>query len=210
MTSKAPAAQHQRQLQPEELVEGQPAAGRLDHAERLGAVDGPRRPPCGPTGRARRRHSSGSGSANSPGPVEGLRRRTRPISQRGQRRLGRGRVDGEDPQRRGRPGCRSPATTSTTGFTIWRVPGTRPPCRRRWPRCPPASCLARHGWLKKTTARRPVSSLTDHVDDGAARPGPTRRWAGLHRGQHRRLVPHLPVRRRRPAGCGRCSGGGRW
>ena len=38
---EGPPAQHQGQLQPEELVEDQAAARRLHHVERLGAVDGP-------------------------------------------------------------------------------------------------------------------------------------------------------------------------
>ena len=55
---------------------------------------------------------------------------------------------------------------------------------------PASSCLARQGWLKNTTARRPVSSLT--VSSTTARPFRARRdRADCTDGQHGGLVAHL-------------------
>ena len=74
----------------------------------------------------------------------------------GQAGLGRRRVDGQDAQgaRGGRTGSSTPATTSTTGLTIWRVPRYSPTLPKKMASVPTASCLARQGWLKKTTFRR--------------------------------------------------------
>ena len=71
-----------------------------------------------------------------------------------------------------RPGV-TPATTSTTGLTIWRAPRYSPTLPKKIASVPASSCLARQGWLKKTTANRPVSSRT--VSSTTARPFRARR-----------------------------------
>ena len=63
---EGPPAQHQGQLQAEELVEHQAAAGRLDHVERLGRVDGPEGLGAVPQVDGGPATRTGSGSANSP------------------------------------------------------------------------------------------------------------------------------------------------
>ena len=91
-----------------------------------------------------------------------------------------------------RPGV-TPATTSTTGLTIWRVPRYSPTLPKKIASVPASSCLARQGWLKKTTASRPVSSRTTTSTTARplrARRGPRR----LHRRQHGGLVAHLELR----------------
>ena len=59
-------AQHQRQLQPEELVEDQAPAGRRHDRRRLGQVDGPERLGPAPQVEGGRATRSGRGSASSP------------------------------------------------------------------------------------------------------------------------------------------------
>ena len=127
----------------------------------------------------------------------------------GQARLGRGRVDGQDAQRApAGAGSSTPATTSTTGFTIWRLPRYSPTLPQKMASVPSRSCLALHGWLKKTTSRGPVSSRT--VTSTTVRRLRARRDAHpLHLGQHGRLGADLRVPTRRPGASGRCSGAGR-
>ena len=59
-----------------------------------------------------------------------------------------------------RPEPTAAATTSTTGLTIWRLPRYSPTFPQKMASVPGSSCLARQGWLKNTTARRPVASRT--------------------------------------------------
>ena len=58
---------------------------------------------------------------------------------------------------------------------------------------PGSSCLARQGWLKKTTARRAGGVAHHDVDDGAAGPRAPRPHR-LHRREHGRLVAGPQVR----------------
>ncbi len=50
--------------------------------------------------------------------------------------------------------------TSTTGFAICRRPRYSVTLPKKMASVPDSSCLARHGWLKKTMCSRPVSSRT--------------------------------------------------
>ena len=201
---EGPPAQHQGQLQPEELVEDQAAPGRLDHLERLGPVNGPEGVGAVPQVDGAR-HSAGSGSANSPARSSASATNS-PISHDVSPALAEAGYTGRMRSVR-RPGV-TPATTSTTGLVIWRVPRYSVTLPKKMASVPGSSCLARQGWLKNTIFSRPVSSRT--TTSTTARPvrarrapAPTARWPA--RPPRRR--PGGP--RRRPGGCGRCSGAGR-
>ena len=60
-----------------------------------------------------------------------------------------------------RPAHRPPPPRRPPGSPSGAGNGIRRPCPRRWPRSPRPVGVARHGWLKKTTPRVPVSSRTD-------------------------------------------------
>ncbi len=136
------------------------------------------------------RHSGGSGSTNSPARRSASSTHS-PISQEVSPAFADAGYTGRMRRVR-RPGV-TPATTSTTGFTIWRVPRYSPTFPKKIASVPASSCLARQGWLKKTTARRPVSSRTTRSTTARplrARPRPGR----LHRRQDGSLVAHLEPR----------------
>ena len=137
------AAQHQRELQAEELVEHEPAPGGLDHVERLGRVDGPEG--LGPLpqverGRATRRAGG---------------RRTRRPARAPPRRTPRSPSWSARPwptpgTRGGSAACAArasrPPPRRRRGWPSGARPGTRRPSRRRSPRCPPrAAWPARAG-----------------------------------------------------------------
>ena len=103
------------------------------------------------------RHSSGSGSANSPARSSASATNS-PISHDVSPTLAEAGYTGRM-RRVLRPGV-TPATTSTTGLVIWRAPWYSVTLPKKIASVPASSCLARQGWLKKTTLRRPVSSRT--------------------------------------------------
>ena len=103
------------------------------------------------------RHSSGSGSANSPARSSASATNS-PISHDVSPALAEAGYTGRIRSVR-RPGV-TPATTSTTGLVIWRAPRYSVTLPKKIASVPASSCLARQGWLKKTILSRPVSSRT--------------------------------------------------
>ncbi len=208
---EGPAPQHQGQLETEELVEDQPAPGRCDRIAVTRGRGWPARRRSGPTGPAtaatrRRAGRRGLRHAGVPPP----RSADLPAGEPG---LRRSRVDGKDPQ-----GAPLPADHRLVhpGHHVDHRVGhlARAPVIAHLPPedglGPRGSCLARHGWLKKTTSIAPVSSRDG---DRRRRCGPGCAPAGphpLHLGQNGRLGRPRRGRTRRPAWCGRCSGAGRW
>ena len=180
------APQHQRQLQTEELVEHEPSPRRFDRPRGTRARGWRGTPRSAPTDRAPTATRRGSGSVNSPARASASSTNS-PISHDVSPTLAEAGYTGRMRSVR-RPGV-TPATTSTTGLTIWRAPRYSPTLPKKIASVPASSCLARQGWLKKTTANRPVSSRTVSVDHGAPVPGPPRAHR-LHRRQHRGLVAH--------------------
>ena len=93
---EGPAAQHQCQLEAEQLVEDQPAAGRRDHVHRLGPVHRPHRRRPVPQ-RQGRPPTLGQRVHQLAGPLERLLHEGADLPT-GEAGLGRGRVDGKDAQ----------------------------------------------------------------------------------------------------------------
>ena len=179
------AAQHQRQLRAEQLVEDEAAPRRCPWPRRTRAGGSPSNASVRPHSSSEVRHSAGSGSANSPARSSASATKE-PISQLVSPTLAEAGYTGRMRSVR-RPGVVTPATTSTTGLAIWRLPRYSVTFPKKIASVPASSCLARQGWLKKTILSRPVSSRT--TTSTTARPvrGPpgVRR---LHGGEHRRLV----------------------
>ena len=116
------------------------------------------------------RHSTGSGSANSPARSSASATNS-PISHDVSPALAEAGYTGRIRSVL-RPGV-TPATTSTTGLVIWRVPRYSVTLPKKIASVPASSCLARQGWLKKTILSRPVSSRT--TTSTTARPVRARR-----------------------------------
>ncbi len=93
---EGPPAEHQGQLQAEQLVEGQPSPGRPDHVDRRGLVDGLHGRRAVPQAE-RGEPFPGQRVEERTGPLERLLHE-RPDLPAGEPRLGRGRVDRQDPQ----------------------------------------------------------------------------------------------------------------
>ena len=117
------------------------------------------------------RHSGGNGSASSPARRSASSTKD-PISQLVSPTLADAGYTGRMRNVR-RPAEAAPATTSTTGFAIWRLPRYSVTFPKKIASVPASSCFARHGWLKKTILRRPDSSRT--TTSTTARPVRARR-----------------------------------
>ena len=159
---QAALAQHQGQLQAEQLVEGQAAAGRLalghrgrpvDVVEGRGPVD---QPEPGPP-------AAGQGVGEGPGPVEGLAHVAGEAG-RGELGLVGQRVHREDPSGRWPPRRPSlvPRGPEDLGGGAGELEGVPVGADRAVEQGQRArdQLVARQDWLKKTTASRPVSSAT--------------------------------------------------
>ena len=176
-------------MQPEELVEHEPPPGRLDHGERLGDVDGPER--LGPLPHCERRPPLGRqrvGELARPG--ERLLHEL-PDLPRGQPRLGRGGVHGQDPQ--GPPAGGHPR--HDVDYRIDHLAGT-----------PVLADLAEEDrlgarlellgppWLVEEDDGQPARVVAHRqLDHGAPVPGPPRPRR-MHRRQDRSLVAHVESR----------------
>ena len=116
------------------------------------------------------RHDSGNGSRNSPARSSASSTEA-PISQLVSPTFSEAGYTGRMRSVL-RPGV-TPATTSTTGLVIWRLPWYSVTLPKKIASVPASSCLARQGWLKKTILSRPVSSRT--TTSTTARPVRARR-----------------------------------
>ena len=183
-------AQHQRQLQPEELVEDQAPARRRHDRRRLGQVDGPER--LGPAPQVEGGPPLlGQGVRQLAGAVERLLDVGADLPAR-QAGLGRRRVDRQDAQR-ATPGTDrggDDVDDRVDHLAAAPVLPDLPPEDGLGPRLellgPPGLVEEHHGEATGGVAHH-------HVDDGAAVPRPPRAHR-LHRGEHGRLVAGPQVR----------------
>ncbi len=183
-------AQDERQLQAEELVEDQAAAGPVLRLERLGPVDGFEGLGAAPQVE-RGAPLLGHRVGELAGPLERLLDEGADLPA-GQADLGRRRVDGDDAA-----GCAArpsaPATTSTTGLAIWRRPRYSSTLPKKMASVPASQLLGPPGLVEED----------DLEPAGVVAHGHARPWRGagacgrrahrLHGGQHRRLVAHVEV-----------------
>ena len=177
-------AQHQRQLQPEELVEDQAPARRPHDRRRLGQVDGPER--LGPAPQVEGGPPLlGQRVRQLAGAVERLLDVGADLPAR-QAGLGRRRVDRQDAQR-ATPGADrggDDVDDRVDHLSAAPVLPDLPPEDGLGPRLellgPPGLVEEHHGEASGGVAHH-------HVDDGAAVPRPPRSHR-LHRGEHGRLV----------------------
>ena len=199
--------QDQRQLQPEELVEDQPAPGRRHHVERLGHGGWRGTPRSGPTDRATTATRSRQRVGELAGPLAAPPPRTSPISQTvsptlaeagytGRMRSVRrpGRDAGHDVDHRvdhlaAAPVLGDLAEEDRLGAGLELL---GPPGLVEEDDVEPAGVVA-HRQRRRPRARSgPAATGADCTDASTAASSPTSQ-----------------VRRRRPGGCGRCSAGGR-